>query len=1389
MKISVVSKTLWRTFNIWLAIILVFPIQLAGAPFVFATENGGDNGHTKVVICHNPGPHQVEISVDEHAVDTHIGQHGDHENDYRGECEPLDDDDGDEDGDDGDGDYPPPAPVCGNSVLEGGEQCDDGNTNNGDGCSSQCQLETFQCGDITDGAGWYGEYFNYSSGHPDMEQYPVDTDHGNDPLGNWTADWYTEQYFRFSRVDSALTFGENFFPFDSALEEENNGHDYHFGVHWRALVEGGPGSYNFSLTSDDDAWVYVNGILAADNSGLHAPTTVNGALALSGSDIVDVFFAERNTVQSHMNFTFDGEHTITPLPERCQPEVTICKLDDLLGDGASESNDTPIAGWGVGLLDKEYPVIETELAELNLVGGGISPTEENGCYTFKNLLPGSYRAVEEKKVGWAPTAAAPEGMLGQNILTGLSVEEPTPAIDSFFDVFVDIELDWQDKKEVNFYNYVAGICGIKFGDENADGERNENELGISGWGITLVEKNICEAGDEWADGVESFGQGLRSDGSAVAAERSDASEALGVAENDDTVNFVSLGIGGTLVLSFDNLIENGAGDDIAVTETSYGSPSCEAYPERVRVFASQTGDTDDWTELGTGCLDATFDLGALPWAKYVKLVDITDPENFDGVVDGYDVDGVRALYCMNLSESFQMAETDGNGEFCFVDLEPGWYQVTEESRTGWKPTTDESVQIYFDGEEKTHVAFGNIQLGSIHGMKFFDIDGDGEKDENEIGLFGWSIELYEAPSGPWDQSTPVATTTTMGDGWYWFDNLPPGIYNVLEVNQNGWTQTAPTPDQDDYRYYTIEIGYGGFVDNAHFGNQSLEPGSIYGSKFHDENGNGEWDEGEEGLAGWEIELRRVIGDTEELLSSTTTIPGGGYGFFDLAPGLYRVSETNQNGWVQTYPLWGCSLVDYNDDGVVGTPDFIELRQISSAISECLGDPATGDCAIGDLNEDGVVGTPDWVALHQRFQLLSACLGENVTEGSESHLVYVVPGSTNEGYYFGNKNEEDQGGGEDCSLVDYNDDGVVGTPDFIELRQISSAISECLGDPATGDCAIGDLNEDGVVGTPDWAIFRQTYGLFVSCFGQEIGAPLLILNEGSDEPEGDSITVTWDTNKLSTSRVVYGTTSVPVLGPAPNYGYSSSTIMDPTLVTNHAVVISDLVSGTTYYWRAVSNASPEVVGDEQTFSVPSDENGGNDNDGGEENPSVTTTTTSGGGGGGGGPIGLFGGQGSGESFLGFSSPSPSGSGGSGGVVSGTDGVGGSLIADGGTLGGEFQEAPGDGWQGIVSDGIGTTTDKTEEESFIDQLAALGFLGFDYECNAWTSILALIVLLALAAYAYKEHNKKWEAMLGALVGLIIFFVVGAYDCTWLLTLLALLIVFLIGWDLRQRGSSNP
>ena len=40
-----------------------------------------------------------------------------------------------------------PAPVCGDGIVSGDEQCDDGNTIDGDGCSKKCKIEQSYCGD------------------------------------------------------------------------------------------------------------------------------------------------------------------------------------------------------------------------------------------------------------------------------------------------------------------------------------------------------------------------------------------------------------------------------------------------------------------------------------------------------------------------------------------------------------------------------------------------------------------------------------------------------------------------------------------------------------------------------------------------------------------------------------------------------------------------------------------------------------------------------------------------------------------------------------------------------------------------------------------------------------------------------------------------------------------------------------------------------------------------------------------------------------------------------------------------------------------------------------------------------------------------------------------
>jgi hypothetical protein len=148
----------------------------------------------------------------------------------------------------------------------------------------------------------------------------------------------------------------------------------------------------------------------------------------------------------------------------------------------------------------------------------------------------------------------------------------------------------------------------------------------------------------YATSVVNFNQLKRNDGSIVPAAQSDATQALGAPQDNESQNFVSLGFGGSVTLSFDGAIANGEGTDIRVVESTFNSAICRRYPERVRAFASQDG--CHFVYLGEGCQDYEFDLGSLEWAQYVKLVDASPlgvPYQGQTIVDGYDVDGVVCL--------------------------------------------------------------------------------------------------------------------------------------------------------------------------------------------------------------------------------------------------------------------------------------------------------------------------------------------------------------------------------------------------------------------------------------------------------------------------------------------------------------------------------------------------------------------------------------------------------------------------------------------------------------------------------------------------------------------------------------------------------------------------
>ncbi|MHB1178927.1 MAG: SdrD B-like domain-containing protein [Daejeonella sp.] len=105
------------------------------------------------------------------------------------------------------------------------------------------------------------------------------------------------------------------------------------------------------------------------------------------------------------------------------------------------------------------------------------------------------------------------------------------------------------------------------------------------------------------------------------------------------------------------------------------------------------------------------------------------------------------------------------------------------------------------------------QLGSICGIKFNDLDGDGLQDPGEPGLPNWTINLA---------GTATSTATTNANGLYCFNNLPAGNYTVTETQQTGWQQTFPNSPGT----HPVILAAGQNIENLKFGNRLSSPGSI-----------------------------------------------------------------------------------------------------------------------------------------------------------------------------------------------------------------------------------------------------------------------------------------------------------------------------------------------------------------------------------------------------------------------------------------------------------------------------------------------------------------------------------------------------------------------------------
>jgi hypothetical protein len=246
--------------------------------------------------------------------------------------------------------------------------------------------------------------------------------------------------------------------------------------------------------------------------------------------------------------------------------------------------------------------------------------------------------------------------------------------------------------------------------------------------------------------------------------------------------------------------------------------------------------------------------------------------------------------------------------------------------------TDTNQYVYLYSEFGVHFANTSgfeqwaagpaLPVGTISGLKFVDVNGNGARDAGEPGLAGVTVFLDANNNGVLDPGE--VSTVTAADGTFSFSNLLAGTYHVREVVPPAYVQTAQLKAD-------ATLAGGQNATGVAFGNFKL--GSISGTLFDDLTGDGFTpDDPVLNSANPDfVPVTIQLSQGSTLLATTTTNTSGTYTFTGLGPGTYTVNEVNPNGWIQTAST-GTTIVATS--GFAATSNF-DIFKAASIVNNTL----------------------------------------------------------------------------------------------------------------------------------------------------------------------------------------------------------------------------------------------------------------------------------------------------------------------------------------------------------------------------------------------------------------------------------------------------------------------
>ena len=670
-----------------------------------------------------------------------------------------------------------------------------------------------------------------------------------------------------------------------------------------------------------------------DNDGVQdlGEAPIEGVtVTLSGTDDLGNPVTATATTDVNGDYLFGGLRPGTYTVTETQPTAYLDGLDTPGTEGGDDSvNDvisaidlppftsatgydfgelppSSIAGSVVDDLGEPIPNVTITLSGTDDLGNPVTATtttDVNGDYLFEDLRPGTYTVTETQPVGYGD---------------GGETAGSTGGDDTVDDVVSAIVLGaGVDSINNDFDETTASISGTVFEDPDNDGVQDDGEPGIEGVTVTLT-------------GTDDLGNPVN---------LTTTTDANGDYE-------------------FPNLISG----TYTVTETQP-----DDYVDGIDTAGSAGGDDSvndviSAIDLTPGANATDYDFAEVPPSSIAGSVvdDLGDPiPNVTLTLSGTDDLGNPVT---------ATTTTDANGDYVFADLRPGTYTLTETQpvgygdggetagSTGGDDTVDDVISAIVLGPDQNSVNNDfDETTASIAGSVFEDADNDGQFDLGEAPIEGVTVTL----TGTDDLGNPVdLTTTTDVNGEYEFANLISGTYTVTETQPashiDGVDDAGSEGGDTSVNDVISAIDLGAGVAGVEYDFGEIQPSSIAGSVFEDDDNDGVQDLGEAPIEGVTVTLSGTDDLGNPVSATATTDVNGEYLFDGLRPGTYTVTETQPDGYLDGIDTAGTSGGDDAVNDVISAIDlapftdatgydFGELppSSIAGSVVDDLGDPIPG----------------------------------------------------------------------------------------------------------------------------------------------------------------------------------------------------------------------------------------------------------------------------------------------------------------------------------------------------------------------------------------------------------------------------------------------------------------